>query len=95
MSGASQGHAVSSVQSAQPSKMQDAIRSSQRLLEEQTPQTLGTRAFRSSDAVTAIYSPEDGKPKLDKRSLDYVLRSGLAGGLAGCAVGRVMIVIIL
>lgn len=24
---------------------------------------------------------------VDKRSLDYVLRSGLAGGLAGCAVG--------
>ena len=23
----------------------------------------------------------------DKRSLDYVLRSGLAGGIAGCAVG--------
>ena len=23
---------------------------------------------------------------LDKRSMDYVLRSGLAGGLAGCAV---------
>jgi hypothetical protein len=26
--------------------------------------------------------------ELDKRSLDYVLRSGLAGGLAGCAVRR-------
>lgn len=24
--------------------------------------------------------------ELDKRSLEYVLRSGLAGGLAGCAV---------
>ena len=23
----------------------------------------------------------------DKQSLDYVLRSGLAGGIAGCAVG--------
>lgn len=26
--------------------------------------------------------------KIDKRSLDYVLKSGLAGGLAGCAVSR-------
>ena len=26
--------------------------------------------------------------KFDKQSLDYVLRSGLAGGLAGCAVSQ-------
>ena len=25
-------------------------------------------------------------PKLDKQSTEYVLKSGLAGGLAGCAV---------
>lgn len=26
--------------------------------------------------------------KQDKRSMDYILRTGLAGGLAGCAVSR-------
>lgn len=26
------------------------------------------------------------KPKLDKQSVEYILKSGLAGGLAGCAV---------
>lgn len=31
-------------------------------------------------------APHDRKG-LDKRSLDYILRSGIAGGLAGCAVG--------
>ena len=28
----------------------------------------------------------EGQENVDKKSLDYVLRSGLAGGLAGCAV---------
>jgi hypothetical protein len=28
----------------------------------------------------------DSKPKLDKHSLEYVVKSGIAGGLAGCAV---------
>jgi hypothetical protein len=79
---------VPSVQPAQPPKMQDATRGSQRLLEEQTPQTPGTRAFHIDDAAIATHGPDDKKAKLDKRSLDYILRSGLAGGLAGCAVGR-------
>jgi hypothetical protein len=79
---------VRSVQRAQPSKMQDATLGSQHLLEEQTPQTTGTRAFHTGDAAIAIQGPDDKKPELDKRSLDYILRSGLAGGLAGCAVGR-------
>ena len=29
----------------------------------------------------------EGLKKIDKQSLDYVWRTGLAGGLAGCAVG--------
>lgn len=37
------------------------------------------RSYGRKDASGGI------KP-VDKRSLDYVLRSGLAGGLAGCAV---------
>jgi solute carrier family 25 protein 16 len=28
----------------------------------------------------------DTKPKLDKQSVEYVVKSGIAGGLAGCAV---------
>lgn len=28
----------------------------------------------------------DAKPKMDKQSVEYALKSGLAGGLAGCAV---------
>jgi hypothetical protein len=27
----------------------------------------------------------------DKRSIDYILRSGLAGGLAGCAVSSCLV----
>ena len=27
------------------------------------------------------------KNKINKQSMDYVIRSGIAGGLAGCAVG--------
>lgn len=30
------------------------------------------------------------RKQLDKRSVDYVLRSGLAGGLAGCAVRQLL-----
>ena len=29
---------------------------------------------------------EGGRRKIDKQSLDYIWRTGLAGGLAGCAV---------
>ena len=31
-------------------------------------------------------TPEGATRLKDKKSLDYVLRSGLAGGIAGCAV---------
>jgi solute carrier family 25 protein 16 len=34
-------------------------------------------------ARTATTTP---RKEVDKRSLDYLMRSGLAGGLAGCAV---------
>ena len=33
----------------------------------------------------------EGNRKVDKRSFDYVLRTGLAGGLAGCAVSNIAI----
>ncbi|KAL3473995.1 mitochondrial carrier domain-containing protein [Aspergillus californicus] len=39
---------------------------------------------------TSSHRPEQGSRKGNKRSLDYVLRSGLAGGLAGCAAKTVV-----
>ena len=77
-----------SVQSARPSEMEDATRGPQRLLEEPLPQGSKTRVFHTDDAAIAAHGPGDGKTKLEKRSLNYILRSGLAGGLAGCAVGH-------
>ena len=77
-----------SYQSAQPSEMEGATRGPARLLEEPIPQDLRTRSFHLDDSAAAIRDSEEGKGKLNKRSLDYALRSGLAGGLAGCAVGH-------
>ena len=44
---------------------------------------------RQNSPMQGPGSPSDSlrTPLKDKRSLDYVLRSGLAGGTAGCAVG--------
>lgn len=39
-----------------------------------------------SNNTAAMDKPESGDNKIHKRSLDYVMRSGIAGGLAGCAV---------
>ena len=59
---------------------------------------MGSRGFRqeastkSSSHGTAITAEWAGsqKPK-NKQSLDYVLRTGLAGGLAGCAVNSTLL----
>jgi hypothetical protein len=88
MSGASRGHAAPSFPSPQPSEMGDATRGPRRRFDEPLPQTSKRGAFRSDDAGIVIRDPGNVKPELDKRSLDYILRSGLAGGLAGCAVWR-------
>ena len=56
---------------------------SHRLLEE-PPRPKSSPAIEITPAVDDV---SRRKHELDKRSLDYVLRSGLAGGLAGCAVG--------
>jgi hypothetical protein len=77
MAGASRGHAALSFLSPQPSEMGDATRGPRRRFDEPIPQT-----------SKMVRGPGDVKPELDKRSLDYILRSGLAGGLAGCAVWR-------
>lgn len=40
----------------------------------------------SNDREMAISKASYGSKQKSKQSLDYVLRTGLAGGLAGCAV---------
>lgn len=69
----------------------DADRGPKRLLEEDVrpapQQTLTGRLFDSSDTAIAIRVPEREKKPLDKRTLDYIIKTGVAGGLAGCAVG--------
>lgn len=35
---------------------------------------------------TVVLQKAGGQKKIDKQSLDYILKTGLAGGLAGCAV---------
>ena len=56
-----------------------------------------TTSGNSTQAITPEPSPPrmahvdtvKSKHRKDKKSLDYVLRSGLAGGVAGCAVSVV------
>lgn len=44
-------------------------------------------ATTDDEAIGAARKDGSGAIKqVDKRSLDYILRSGLAGGMAGCAV---------
>ncbi len=45
------------------------------------------QSFTTGGDAIAAKDVRGSKHELDKGSLDYVLRSGLAGGLAGCAVG--------
>lgn len=57
-----------------------------RLLDEPIPSP-GAKIFHTDDAVIPVQQPMQSlRKELDKRSLDYIIRSGLAGGLAGCAV---------
>ena len=45
------------------------------------------RTYRNATNPPIVAQESTGVQKpVDKQSLDYVLRSGLAGGLAGCAV---------
>jgi hypothetical protein len=76
------GHAATTHQSPQPPEMETSKEQSHRLLEE-PPRS---KNFPTDENSIAVKDVIDKKHELDKRSLDYVLRSGLAGGLAGCAV---------
>lgn len=46
-----------------------------------------------SRRMTPSISPQTKAP-VDKQSWDYVLRSGLAGGIAGCAVRHFRLVLL-
>jgi solute carrier family 25 protein 16 len=60
-----------------------------KLLEEPLSRATDQGIYADTDALPVKVEPApQGKKELDKKSLDYVLRSGLAGGLAGCAVGH-------
>ena len=59
---------------------------SQRLLEEPNGSGQNSSQLLTPKELVGNGTAQEKKP-LDKRSLDYILRTGLAGGLAGCAVG--------
>ncbi|KEF52996.1 uncharacterized protein A1O9_10904 [Exophiala aquamarina CBS 119918] len=62
-------------------------RGSTRLLEEPPTQ----RIFARNDAPMTLQAPASRQAQnVDKRSLDYLLRTGFAGGLAGCAAKTVV-----
>lgn len=54
-----------------------------------TPSDSGPEArttFLSASGDIPVSTEQKPRKKLDKQSVEYVLKSGLAGGLAGCAV---------
>ncbi|KAK4941759.1 coenzyme A transporter [Elasticomyces elasticus] len=67
-------------------------RGSSRILEEPLPPSSPKQSlFSTGDPAVTTQTPPTGERKrIDKRSLDYILRSGLAGGLAGCAAKTVV-----
>ena len=87
------GHAATLPPTLESPQM-DADRGPKRLLEEEatTAQTtLGGKLFGSGDDPIAVHFPEkEVKKPLNKRSLDYIVKTGIAGGLAGCAVSELM-----
>ena len=85
------GHAATPVQSSQPQQM-DPSRGPPRLLEERAPRASpAPKLFKTEDTALGLQGRDhNGKKKVDKRSLDYILRTGLAGGLAGCAAKTVV-----
>ena len=48
-------------------------------------------AIRSADSDTIVPKKYRTKTKLDKTSWEYIIKSGVAGGFAGCAVSPVLV----
>ena len=81
------GHAASIPQSPQSPQM-EPDRGTQRLLEEPSRAAQNSsKPLPAREVATNIHGSAQEKKPLDKQSMDYILRTGLAGGLAGCAVG--------
>lgn len=83
---ASAGHAATIPQSSQPLQMEQPA--PRRLLEEPGPPLRARPRFLAGDEASIAVSgaTEGPKKRVNKNSLDYILRSGVAGGFAGCAV---------
>jgi len=83
---ASAGHAATISQSTQPSQMDQSAPLG--VLEEPGPShQAGLHLRRVDEASLAISeATKDDSKRVNKKSLDYIVRSGVAGGLAGCAV---------
>ena len=83
------GYAATTLQSPQPSQMEPGG-GSRRLLEES--ETMAQEKpgiiYKTGETSAGVLKAE--KKVLDKRSLDYIVRSGVAGGLAGCAVSMLL-----
>lgn len=85
------GHAASSPQPSQPSHMEHSS-PTHRLLEEPISSTVARPGLLLADDEK-LAKPLEAKTQqkeVNKKSLDYVMRSGLAGGLAGCAAKTVV-----
>jgi solute carrier family 25 protein 16 len=80
------GHAATTLQPSQPPQM--AHPAPKRLLDESPPSTGGRSTLPAlGDASLAVSGASRAEGRhIDKTSLDYIARSGVAGGLAGCAV---------
>jgi hypothetical protein len=46
--------------------------------------------LKSLNTESKAEPPKSYEPAAQKRSFDYILKSGLAGGLAGCAVSAML-----
>lgn len=55
------------------------------------PIPVGTLFLILYDPLALRMSPNAASPQTDTQSLHYIIRSGLAGGIAGCVVSRFLI----
>ena len=76
------GHADVTSQYQQITPKMEAGRAQRQRLMDQT------ESIGKNGEATITLKESQNRITRNKRSLDYVLRTGLAGGLAGCAVSR-------
>lgn len=83
---ASAGHAATVSQPLQPSQMDQPA--TKRLLEESIRDSRGASCLPviDDDSLEISGASRSETKRIDKKSMDYLIRSGVAGGVAGCAV---------